>query len=176
MDPAIDTRWLITDFITLGSPLTHAGILLASDEASLEARVESREYPVAPPVREILDPKNIPTAEAAGFTLDKIRPRLMAFPLNEASWELHHAAPFAVVRWTNVYDPARFVFWGDVISGPLAKLFGPAITDINLRDLRGPARGFSHTKYWDLGDAKTTPAAVTALRRALNLAGDKPAI
>jgi hypothetical protein len=171
-----DTRWLITDFITLGSPLTHAGILLASDEISFQDHVQQRQYPVAPPVREILDPKNIHAAETAGFVLDKHRPRLMAFPLNEKSWELHHAAPFAAVRWTNIHDPARFIFLGDVISGPLAPHFGAAITDINLRALRGPAHGFTHTKYWDIGAGKTIPPAVTALREALNLAGDKPAI
>ena len=175
-DLATDTRWLITDFITLGSPLTHASILLTSNEASLEKRIKSRQYPVAPPVREVLDPKNILAADQAGFVLDNVEPRLMAFPLGEKVWQLHHAAQFSVVRWTNIYDPARFIFWGDIISGPLAKLFGPAITDISLRDLRGPAGGFSHTKYWDLGDGKTIPPAIVALRTALNLSGDKPIV
>jgi hypothetical protein len=32
--------------------------------------------------------------------------------------ELHRAAPFAVVRWTNIYDPAKLVFFGDIIGGP----------------------------------------------------------
>jgi hypothetical protein len=44
---------------------------------------------------------------------------------------LHHAAPFAAVRWTNIYDPAMVVFFGDVICGPLRQIFGPAIVDIS---------------------------------------------
>jgi hypothetical protein len=55
--------------------------------------------------------------------------RLMSYPVVNATdtWMLHHAAPFAAVRWTNVYDPATLVFFGDVIGGPLASVFGPAI-------------------------------------------------
>ena len=171
-----DRRWLITDFITLGSPLTHAGILLASDEASLLERIGQRQYPASPPVREILDPKNIDRARDAGFVVDEKAPCLMAFPLDQSFWQLHHAAPFAVVHWTNIYDPARLVFMGDVISGPLAPHFGKAIVDINLRKLRGASFGFTHTKYWDLNKNGKATVAVKVLRKALNLAGDKPPV
>jgi hypothetical protein len=85
-------------------------------------------------------------------------------------WELHDAAPFAVVRWTNIYDPASFIFWGDIISGPLAKPFGPAIIDIDLKSLRGQSRSFTHTKYWEIDGG---PIHIDVLRSAVNFL-DRP--
>ena len=84
-------------------------------------------------------------------------------------WELHHAAPFAVVRWINVYDTASLVFRGDIIGGPLAKPFGPAIIDIDLKSLRGQSRSFSHTKYWEIDGE---PLHIDVLRRVVNLLDD----
>jgi hypothetical protein len=95
--------------------------------------------------------------------------RLMSYPVvNRANtWMLHHAAPFAAVRWTNVFDPAILVFFGDVIGGPLAPVFGPAIIDIDLRALRSGRQSwtFTHTKYWDLNE----PRRIAACRKAVNL-------
>jgi len=178
IDPATDPRWLITDFVTLGSPLTYADILLTSDLLSFKDRVATDQYPVAPPEQEKLDPDKVPLAQAAGFTLDTEEPQLMSFPLNDTDWQLHHAAPFAVTRWTNIHDPARHIFWGDIISGPLQSLFGPAVIDVDLRPCRGTkATGFTHTKYWDLGEnPDDVPAPVIELRKALNLAGNNPPI
>src|SRR5262249_34005438 len=133
-----DTRWLISDFVTLGSPLTHAEFLLASSRSDLDARKAARELPQSPPYRELLDPAVLgraqethmmPIANPANET------RLMSFPMPNApkTWTLHYAAPFAAVRWTNLFDPAALVFFGDVIGGPLAGVFGPAIADINLK-------------------------------------------
>src|ERR1700677_2067591 len=36
---------------------------------------------------------------------------LMSYPVvgSQTRWMLHHAAPFAAARWTNVFDPARFM-------------------------------------------------------------------
>lgn len=167
--------WLISDFVTLGSPLTHAEFLLASSKADLEQRKIARELPESPPYRESLDPIVLQHAVAIGkLPVDAAVPQnlLMSFPVPPAYrvWELHHAAPFAVVRWTNIYDPAKFVFFGDVIGGPLAAVFGPAIIDVNLKGLRGQSYCFTHTKYWTLdGDKKH----IAALRAAVNLL-DRP--
>jgi hypothetical protein len=172
-DEQTDPRWLITDFVTLGSPLTHADFLLASDTASLQARVDTRDYPIAPPVREVLDKKFFQPAKNAGLPLSPARqPELLSFKFPPANWQTHHAAPFAAVRWTNIYDPARFIFCGDLISGPLAGPFGRAIVDVNLAQIRGQSWTFTHTKYWELDDANAPPPAhIVELRRALNLAG-----
>src|SRR5262249_54391218 len=114
-----DPRWLITDFVTLGSPLAHAEFLIAASADDLAKRKFERELPESPPLREELDPNVFRLAQAthklpvgADFKTSK----LISFPPPSAPhvWELHHAAPFAVVRWTNVYDTASLVFRGDI--------------------------------------------------------------
>jgi hypothetical protein len=172
-----DPRWLISDLVTFGSPLAHSEFLIAKDRADLEARKAARELPQSPPFREFLDQNvlnravaahSMPIASPAGKT------RLMSYPLVNASdmWMLHHAAPFAAVRWTNVYDPATLVFFGDVISGPLAPVFGPAIIDVDLRKWRGGSHSwsFTHTKYWAPDEA----TRIELCRDAVNLLDSSP--
>jgi hypothetical protein len=167
-----DARWLISDLVTFGSPLTHAEVLLARNHDDLDARKDARELCQSPPYRETLDPgvyeratkaKGMPVGDTAANT------RLMSFPHSRKmdTWLLHHAAPFAAVRWTNVFDPAVLVFFGDVIGGPLARVFGPAIADIDLKARRGGRQSwtFTHTKYWALGDA----VRIETCREAVNL-------
>jgi hypothetical protein len=149
-----DPRWLITDFVTLGSPLAHAEFLIAANAEDLARRKFERELPESPPLREELDPTVFRLAQAthklpvgADFKTSK----LISFPPPSAPhvWELHHAAPFAVVRWVNVYDTASLVFRGDIIGGPLAKPFGPAIIDIDLKSLRGQSLLHPHQVLGD---------------------------
>jgi hypothetical protein len=174
-DNTPDTRWLITDFVTLGSPLSHAEFLMASSKQDLEKRQQDREYPTSPPLRELLDPNHVPSAQKAGFPLDEITPRLLSFPFGANEWQLHHASPYAAVRWTNIYDPALLVTFGDLISGPVAPVFGPGIIDVDLRKLRGQPWRFTHTRYWtlpdDAGDA--VPEHIAELRAALDLGGQR---
>lgn len=170
-DAEPDRRWLISDFVTFGSPLTHAEFLIASSEEDLEERKRAREFPSAPPYREAVDPAVFAAAAAAKMVPAGSNPqttRLVAFPDLESPqrWTLHHAAPFAVVHWTNVYDPSFAVLFGDLISGPLAPSLGRAIVDIDLRALRGQSWRFSHTRYWHPG---AKPEQLQAVRRAVNL-------
>jgi hypothetical protein len=163
---------LISDLVTFGSPLTHAEFLIAADRSDLEARKSARELPQSPPYREFVDP-NILNRAAAAKSMPIANPaddtRLMSYPVVNVpdTWMLHHAAPFAAVRWTNVFDPATLVFFGDVIGGPLAPVFGPAIVDINLNARRGGRQScsFTHTKYWALDEA----SRIAACREAVNL-------
>jgi hypothetical protein len=167
-----DPRWLISDLVTFGSPLTHAEFLIAADRADLEVRKAARELPQSPPYRELLDPNVLERAqETADMAIADLggEPRLMSYPLvnRNHTWMLHHAAPFAPVRWTNVYDPATLVFFGDVIGGPLRAVFGPGIVDVDLKVRRGDRQSwtFTHTKYWAL-DAESR---IKACREAINL-------
>src|SRR5262249_44045005 len=95
-----DPRWLISDLVTLGSPLTHAEFLIAADQADLERRVAARELPQSPPYRERLYP-NVPHRAQATHAMPIVNPpdqtRLMSYPVvnTDDSWALHHAAPFA---------------------------------------------------------------------------------
>jgi hypothetical protein len=107
---------------------------------------------------------------AAGLPLDVSRelPQLLCFPTGpEGEWQLHHAAPFAVVRWTNIHDPARWVFQGDIVSRTAGDTFGGGIIDVDLRKLGGQSSRFTHTRYWELG--RGDEAHIQELRRALDL-------
>lgn len=171
----VDRRWIISDFVTLGSPLTHAEFLLAANKEDLTRRQREREMPTAPPIREVLDPADREAAIAAGgfpISADPRESRLFCYPWRDEgkNWDLHHAAVFAVVRWTNIHDPARHIIFGDLISGPLRPVFGPAIRDINLQALRGESSRFSHTRYWH---PEADEATLKALRAAVNIM-DRP--
>ncbi len=167
-----DGRWLITDLVTLGSPLAHADFLLGKSAKDMDERILRREFPTCPPVREVLDDWSLGEARKTDLPLDEAEPKLLCFPLRkDREWQLHHAAPFAAVSWTNIHDPARLVFAGDIISGPLAFRFGKAVRDVDLRALRGQSIGFSHTNYWRLSRAGSAGADVRALREALDLSG-----
>jgi hypothetical protein len=90
----------------------------------------------------------------------------------------HFAAPFAAVRWTNIYDEHWFPLLGDIVSGPLAPSFGPGIEQVPVKITRAGRpplinRIFTHTLYWrwQKGYETPSPPHILALRRALDLAG-----
>jgi hypothetical protein len=169
-----DARWLITDLVTLGSPLTHAEFLLAKNARKLKRRIARREFPTCPPVRERLDPDTISAATTAGLPFDEHKPQLMCFPFGDPRrWQMHFACPYAVVSWTNIHDPARFIFCGDIFSGPLLSPFGAGVRDVDLRTLRGQSWRFSHTRYWTLSRSGAAGVQVKALREALDLTGQR---
>jgi len=149
--------WRISDYITLGSPLAHAALLLAKDEDDLRARQRGRELATCPPTRD----------EKFGITDDITMPKPDGTTRDVRT--LDHASPFAVVRWTNGYFRSLFALDGDVISGPVAPVFGKGVRDVALRS---PARGWlTHLFYWthrnDADRQPTDPMAM--LREALAL-------
>jgi hypothetical protein len=150
--------WRVTDFITLGSPLAHAEILLAKDRAELVKKQGDRELPTCPPWTE--------TVQRGGqsHTRFSFEPNgKSANPFRMA----HHSAPFAATRWTNLYFPSRLIVWGDPVGGPLNPLFGRGVRDIPVRtQMRGGL--FSHTLYWRQPKGEQA-AHIDALRDALNL-------
>ena len=135
-------NWLISDFITLGSPLTYADLVLFKDNQKFTLRKLDREYPTSPPV----DENGQYYYQAGGKSY------------------LHHGAVFAPVKWTNIYCPSTFISTGDIISGPVSRNFSyikrekdhlipveddckTPILEIKLSaDEMGG--GFTHTKYW----------------------------
>lgn len=129
--------WLISDLVTIGSPLAHAGHLFAQEKGLFEKLVTQREYPVCPPLIQqpdkswILDSKKIQFSEE--------------LPLKYFS----HSSPFAVTRWTNIY------YLSDYIGGPVQPHFGAGVKDIAIK--RSNPFFFypgGHTRYWDF-DNKT---------------------
>lgn len=155
--------WLITDFVTLGSPLAHGALLLARDRADFERRARERELPHCPPVRELTGRFSFRHRDID----NKGRP--------QNAWVLNDAAVFAVTGWTNLYFPCRFVLKGDIVGGPVAPLFWPGVRDIAVAT-RTWGGWLAHTRYWQRNPADTDPATapVTRLRAVLNLNGQSP--
>jgi hypothetical protein len=146
--------WLITDFITVGSPLTYGPMLFARNDDEFTHRQADRELPTCPPVTDAGKYYHRP---ARPYYVNG-KPRTLFI--------LHHAAPFAVTRWTNIYVPLRFGLLGDWVGGPLQHAFGPGIADIPVRDAPNhflPLIG--HTRYW----RRRSVASLKALRDALSL-------
>jgi hypothetical protein len=142
------SRWLVTDFVTLGSPLAHADVLLARDRADLTAKQAERELPTCPPWRE----------DGQRFS----------YPAARAARRLHHAAVFGPTRWSNLYFPARHIVRGDIVGGPLSPVFGAGVRDYRVSTRLW--RGFlSHTHYWTPDPADVPNQHIDALREALNL-------
>jgi hypothetical protein len=161
-DPKPPT-WLVSDFVTLGSPLTHAYYLMCDGktEAALvndfNGRVKQREFPVCPPEKQAPDGVLSFANKVSGKT------------------EFHHAALFGLTRWTNLYFPRVQLFWGDAVGGPLKEIFGRYIKDIPVSTLESRAAAFfTHTAYWKItGSLGRKSPQILALRREVNLE-DRP--
>ncbi|MBR1223423.1 efflux RND transporter permease subunit [Bradyrhizobium sp. AUGA SZCCT0176] len=171
--------WLVTDFVTLGSALTHAYFLmcLGKTAADLKAegrlnteqdlkddfarRVGEREFPTCPPKR--LDRDGLLT-----FTNPKTHRK-----------QIHNGALFGLTRWSNIYFPRRQLFWGDAIGGALSPIFGYHIVDLAVSTRKaGGDDFFTHTAYWDVRRAPDTCQAphIVTLRKAIDLADTGAAI
>jgi hypothetical protein len=146
-------EWRVTDFVTLGSPLAHAEILLAKNKAELKTKQDNREFPTCLPITEMDDGRR-----RFSFFKDGMR-------------FSHHAAVFASTRWTNIYFPAVSAIFGDVIGGPLSRVFGKGILDLPVKTREWWGL-FSHTLYWHYRPSKQVPPHIAVLRYALNLADD----
>lgn len=168
--------WLVTDFITLGSPLAHAELLLAKNGDDFAKRQRQRELPTCLPQLEygkVFSYKDRYTVQLRQDGKAVNEERVFRVP--------HHSACFAPVRWTNLYFPSLFFIDGDIIGGPLAdgtapaaKRFGLPIRDVPVKTRAGFGL-FSHTRYWRAHgrDGELATAPIPALRRALAL-DDKP--
>ena len=137
--------WLVSDLITLGSPLTYSDVLLAEDKKAFNEMVQSKEFPTCPP---ILDKKELAFLN----------------PKNETRY-IHHAAAFALTKWTNLYFPVKALILGDAISGPMNPLFGKGVKDLPVSTTINKGL-FSHTNYWKLDNENDH---ILILRKALNL-------
>ena len=152
--------WLVTDLITVGTPMYFADRLYTKNRDEFDERVKKRELPTAPPQSDESVKNNINGTDR-WFSWN-----------NRGARVLYHGAPFAVVRWTNMWFPARAGFFGDWFGGPLAGLFGPGIRDIPITG-NTPWRwlpGFAHTLYFRFANDTTPDSATTPLRDSLDLA------
>lgn len=138
-------RWLVTDFITLGSPLIHANVLMADRRAEFEAKKTSRELSVCPPIP--ATPPSSSQIQASPAPTGK-HSDAYTYPSRPGERKLVHSAVFAAVRWTNLYFvPGRLILEGDPISGPIGAQFGCGIQDIAL-SRADTGMVFAHNEYW----------------------------
>lgn len=146
--------WLISDLVSVGSPLAHAEILLASTPDELVQRQTHWDIP-----------RNPPQPNGLGY-----RSRSPAG--SPPTQVLHHGAVFACTRWTNIWTPAHAGLFGDPVGGPLTPLFGPGVLDCPV--LAGPRLRYvpvlAHLWYWRGGCRPVVAGgAIDLLRRAIDL-------
>lgn len=106
--------WLISDLITLGSPLTHGDILMADTDKEFEKMIKERQYPSCPPVKDYPWHKKEEDIEPKDYFI---------YGNIKNQQYLNHGTPFFPTRWTNLY------FKGDFIGGPVSPQFGPGVRD-----------------------------------------------
>lgn len=153
--------WPVTDFVTVGSPMTYAEFLLSGGPRDFVRRTQERELPHCPPVREL----------SGRFSFEhkgtNARGAQKAVVLNSA-------ALFAATAWTNLYFKSFAVVWGDIIGGPVAPVMWGGVKDVRVRTWTW--LGFlAHTHYWrrnkfDGGEG----APLVALRAAIALRRPSP--
>ncbi|HEY0113543.1 MAG TPA: hypothetical protein VGB59_10390 [Allosphingosinicella sp.] len=143
--------WRVTDFVTMGSPLSKADVLLGYLDSEWRELKSRREAPACPPVR---DRKGSP---AFSYRPPSGRERIP-----------HHAAVFGPTVWTNIFFENEDVYKGDVVAGEVAPRIGRGVIDIAIRRGRPTIR---HTHYWSKPDERPAPAWIRALRAAVNLTG-----
>lgn len=122
--------WKISDFVTLGSPLTHAEFLVTHNGDRWRLGVEERLFPICPPLS------------------DSISKRRVHYPRDGAEFSVHHGAAFAATRWTNIFDIGNLLTTGDPISGSMRENFGPGMENIQVELTKRGSRTFTHTHYW----------------------------
>lgn len=150
--------WLVTDLITLGSPLAHGDFLMARRPDLFAAAKSERKLPTCPPVTELEKKSGFKRISFEADYADRISGKNKTFTI------LHHAAPFSITRWTNLYFPSRLR--GDPVGGPVAEQFGSWVKDVELRPPKG---GFVHTYYWRPGPGKDGKAHLDVLRATMRL-------
>lgn len=147
-------KWLVTDFVTVGSPLAHASFLMTRKPEEFAAKKTERELPACPPI------------------LEKVKGKQrFCYPLKQ-DWVPNHAAAFAPTRWTNLYFPCVATVFGDVIGGPVRPMFGRGVKDVPVHTtIRGGL--FTHTDYWSFpanwNEKMDAPKHIQELRAALQL-------
>ena len=177
------TRWIITDLVTLGSPLTYADALMATGPDDLADRFEERSLAAIPPVAQqvrraaghpyrlwVPGPGNGPGIESdaesvAGPVAGPV-PGSVPGPVpgsgDAGSTRWHHAAPFACVSWTNLW------FEHDIVGGPVGPHFGPGVDDRSLggsKWLAAFAFAYPHSSYWVASrDSLVRTGSLTSLR------------
>jgi len=151
--------WLVTDLITLGTPMCFADLLYTRNRAEFDRLVARGEIAQDPPVT---SSRTVEATTSGEPSYGRSR---------GGRTVLTSGASFAVTRWTNLYFPAEKGWFGDWFGGPLRPLFGQGIRDVavegNLPGRRTP--GLAHGRYFEYPDQTQPTDIATLLRQALHL-------
>jgi len=148
--------WLVSDFVSIAAPLTHAEFLLADSVDDAKRQMDERKLATCPPRMEWdadflhmtqpdthkearvgrSDPSQSKSFADFFFSFRPFDEELKTeVEIQEEARRLaredharlpHHAAHFAFTRWTNIFSPSRGFLWGDLVSGPVKNQFGLA--------------------------------------------------
>jgi hypothetical protein len=143
-------QWKVTDFVTIGSPLAYADLLLADNAKNFADQIKRLETFAAPPY-----------LTYGTFLTPTIVPNLTNVKDHYPS-HINQASLFAVTCWVNIFSPTRWILKGDLLSGPLAPLFGRGVEDVAV-----DGGWFFHTRYWSQRDGSVS--ALGEIREALDL-------
>jgi hypothetical protein len=155
--------WPVTDFVTLGSPLTYGALLLAADLKDFGRRTGELELPHCPPAREL----------NGRFSFQHRGLDMLGRP--QRATVLNSGALFAATAWTNLYFPNSWILKGDYIGGPVAPMFWGGIRDVAVTT-HSWGGWLAHTHYWrrDPRDIDAAVAPLVRLREALDLDRRRP--
>lgn len=149
-------RWIVSDLVTLASPLAHADVLLADGATDLDSLVRDRLFAASPPTPQ----RN---ASAANHLY-----RYRHWDGDRYTTRLHQSAVFAPTRWSNYY------FQHDLVGGPIPTQFGAGVKDEPLGKRRPLLWNFllhfPHTSYWgpvNGSNAVLRDALLTKLRELI---------
>ncbi|WP_026554672.1 hypothetical protein [Arthrobacter sp. 35W] len=171
--------WKVSDFVTLGSPLTHAETILSNKRHVLAKKFAELELPTCPP-------SFAPGDKGAFYEYKRPENPRRSYLVGNSS------AVFGPTRWTNLYFPSRRLLEGDPAGGPLAPVFGSGVRDVPVRLSYRPGRArvmkrvpfWSHSCYWSrqadtrdgkskdrepMDDFTSTKDAVPALKSVIQL-------
>ncbi|TBX66133.1 hypothetical protein EZL74_11130 [Flavobacterium silvisoli] len=149
---SLGNPWLISDFITVGSPLCHGAYIMAKDKGDFERRTNYRELPLNPPKIEVKlkDGNIVKDYKNAISYEDKVNNKKGDDVVVKI---INHSSQFSFIRWRNIF------FNNDYVGGDLKEYFGEGIKN----DMIIPKGSFmkrnlpcySHTYYWDKDQVET---------------------
>jgi len=147
-------RWLITDLVTLGCPITYGPLLLADSLDDFGKKIRLRELLTCPPNR-----SQHMNAGRFSVSLSAEADVFDPFPI------LGHGAPFALTRWTNFY------FTNDIVGGSLGNVLLGGIEDVPLAPTGMRLRpDIAHISYWN----EIRAAAAPSIARLKGILQDHP--
>lgn len=167
--------WRITDFVTVGTPMALAdllvirpGILSGFKKSDVERRLELFDDLVHRGVLVRCPPRS----ETLAVGGDERGQASYCWHEGEVREVLGSQSPFAVTRWTNLWFPViRGSLHGDWFGGELRRLFGPGIRDIEVRGNQPERfkRGSAYTAYFSYPDKGDEGDVAWHLRKTLAL-------